>query len=88
MTMEDAHNHGVMDSRRRNERDGGDFIRPGAAFTLIELLVVIAVLVILMAILVPSLGWAREYSRRAQCMSNQRQLMMGAVCLPPVIRIL
>ncbi len=46
-------------------------------FTLIELLVVIGILVLLVAILVPSLVWAREVARRAVCISTDRQLTMG-----------
>ena len=47
---------------------------PGAptppAFTLVELLVVLSIISMLMAILLPSLGAARERGRRAVCMAN------------------
>lgn len=46
-------------------------------FTLIELLVVIAILGILVSILLPSLSKAREKTRRAVCLSNQRQIGIG-----------
>jgi prepilin-type N-terminal cleavage/methylation domain-containing protein/prepilin-type processing-associated H-X9-DG protein len=53
--------------------------RQGQGFTLIELLVVIAIIAILAAILFPVFARARENARRTSCLSNAKQIMLGAM---------
>ncbi len=61
-----------MPRRQVRRRSGRHRSRRG--FTLIEMLVVISIIAVLVSLLLPTLGRAREESRKVLCMSNLREV--------------
>ena len=55
-------------------RRSDHWVGPIRGFTLVELLVVIAIIGVLVALLLPTVQYARESARSTQCRSNLRQI--------------
>lgn len=66
-----------MNQRVLNMRWLGGERSTRVGFTLIELLVVISVIAVLMGLLFPALGRARETSRNVKCLANLKGIGMG-----------
>jgi prepilin-type N-terminal cleavage/methylation domain-containing protein len=66
-----------MSTPRRPRRHPRHPRHPRHAFTLVELLVVIGIIAVLIAILLPALGKAREQAKIVQCGNNMRQIGIG-----------
>ena len=52
-----------------------------SAFTLVEVLVVVGILAVLMGILIPVVGKAKESSNRTACLTNLHQISMAFTAL-------